>query len=69
VTADEGKGFADRAVAALADALTAGSSNLTELQEPEFDAIRSRGDFRKLVAALEAKAPKPPEVAPPPRPK
>jgi tetratricopeptide (TPR) repeat protein/tRNA A-37 threonylcarbamoyl transferase component Bud32 len=67
VTADEGKAFADLAMAALADAIKAGSSQLKELREPDFDAIRDREDFRMLVADPEAKAAKPREVAPPPR--
>jgi hypothetical protein len=65
VTADEGKVFADQAVAAPADAIKAGSSELKELKEADFDAVRSRDDFKKLLADQEAKTPKPAEVAPP----
>jgi hypothetical protein len=37
-----------------------------ELKEPDFDALRGRPDFQKLVAEVEAKAEKPPATAPPP---
>lgn len=67
VTADDAKAFADQSVIALADAINAGWANLAELKEPDFDAIRDRADCKKLLADLEAKAPKPAEPAPPPR--
>lgn len=59
VTADEAKAFADRAVAALADAVKFGWAVPTELQEPDFDALRGRADFQKLVAEVKAKAEQP----------
>jgi serine/threonine protein kinase/F0F1-type ATP synthase delta subunit len=66
VTAAEAAGFADRAVATLRDAIQAGWGNVAELKESDFDAIRGREDFKKLLAELEAKAEKPPATAPPP---
>jgi serine/threonine-protein kinase len=56
VTADEAKVLADQAIAALRDAVQAGWSWPAELKEPDFDALRGRDDFRKLVAQVEAKA-------------
>jgi hypothetical protein len=56
VTKDETRTFADQSVGALADAVKAGWAELSELKEPDFDAVRSRDDFRKLVADVEAKA-------------
>jgi tetratricopeptide (TPR) repeat protein len=56
VTKDEAAAFADQAVAALRDAFSAGWGWTHELKEPDFDAIRGRDDFRKLVAEVEAKA-------------
>ena len=68
VTADEAKAFANRAAAALADAVKAGWAQPAEMREPDIDAVRDRADFQKLVADLEAKAAKPErEVLPPPR--
>jgi hypothetical protein len=52
VRAAEAKAFADRAVAALAGAVRAGSCEAAELKGPDFDAVRERDDFRKLAAAL-----------------
>jgi hypothetical protein len=46
-------------MAALADAINAGWSELHELKEPDFDALRQRPDFQKLLKELEAKTPKP----------
>ena len=66
VTAAEGAAFADQAVADLRDAIQAGWGQYDELKEPDFDAIRGRDDFTKLLAELEAKAEKPPATAPPP---
>jgi hypothetical protein len=37
------------------------------LKESDFDAVRGRADFQKLVAEVEGKAEKLPETAPPPR--
>jgi hypothetical protein len=57
VTASEAKAFADQAVEALRDALKAGwSSRPAELKGPDFDALRGRDDFRKLLAEAEQKA-------------
>ena len=63
VTKKEAAAFADQAVAALRDAFSGGWGWTNELKEPDFDAIRGRDDFKKLVAEVEAKA------APKPRPK
>jgi serine/threonine protein kinase/tetratricopeptide (TPR) repeat protein len=54
VTAAEGAAFADQAVIALRDAISAGWNMPNELKEPDFDALRGRDDFKKLVAAVEA---------------
>ncbi len=56
VTAAEAKAFADQAVAALRDAMSAGWNRPNELQEPDFDALRGRDDFKKLVTEVEAKS-------------
>ena len=56
MTAAEAAMFADQAVAALADAVKAGWALPSELNEPDFDALRGRDDFRKLVAEVEEKA-------------
>ena len=59
MTAAEAKAFGDQSVAALAAAVKAGSTLPSELKEPDFDALRGRADFQKLVAEVEAKAEKP----------
>ena len=56
VTAAEAAAFADQAVATLRDAIGAGWARREELKEPEFDSLRGREDFKKLVAELEKKA-------------
>jgi serine/threonine protein kinase len=56
VTAAEAAAFADQAVAALGDAFRAGWGNVVELKEPDFYPLRGRGDFKKLLAELEAKS-------------
>lgn len=56
VTTAEAATFADQAVAALRDAISAGVSWPEELKEPDFDALRGLADFPKLVAEVEAKA-------------
>jgi hypothetical protein len=56
VTKDEVRTFADQSFDALADAVKAGWALPCELKAPDFDAVRSRDDFRKLVAEVEAKA-------------
>jgi len=54
VTTAEAATFADQAVASLRDALSAGWGWPDELKEPDFNAIRGRDDFKKLVAEVEA---------------
>jgi tetratricopeptide (TPR) repeat protein len=56
VTAAEAAAFADQAVAPLRDALQAGWGRYEELAEPDFDPLRKRQDFQKLIAEVEAKA-------------
>jgi serine/threonine-protein kinase len=56
VTKAEAAAFADQSVAALRDAISAGWSWPDELKEPDFDALRGRDDFKKLLAELEAKS-------------
>jgi tetratricopeptide (TPR) repeat protein len=56
VTKEEAAAFAGQAVAALANAVTAGWAWPGELKEPDFDALRGRADFQKLVAEVEEKA-------------
>jgi tetratricopeptide (TPR) repeat protein len=55
VTKAEAAAFADQAVAALRDAFSAGYGLLiVQLKEPDFDALRGRDDFKKLLAEVEA---------------
>jgi serine/threonine protein kinase len=56
VTKDEAKTFADQSVTALAAAVKAGWAVPRELKEPDFDALRNRADFRKLLAEVEARS-------------
>jgi tetratricopeptide (TPR) repeat protein len=56
VTKAEAAVFADQAVAFLRDAFSDGWGWLDKLKEPDFDALRGRDDFKKLLAELEAKA-------------
>jgi tetratricopeptide (TPR) repeat protein len=58
VTKDEASRFAHQSVATLADVVKTGWVLPSELNEPNFDAVRSRSDFGKLVAEVEAKAAK-----------
>jgi hypothetical protein len=68
VTKEEARLFADQSVAALAAAVQTGWWALpSELKEPEFDALRGRPDFQKLVAEVEAKTEKPLATAPLPQ--
>jgi serine/threonine-protein kinase len=62
VTTAEAKGFADRSVAALADAIKASwrPAGLDDPKGPDFDALRHREDFRKLLAELAQKSSAPP---------
>lgn len=68
VKAPEAIRFADQAVASLRDAITTGWNGWNgpdELKGPDFDALRGRADFQKLVAEVEAKAAKPRQAAQP----
>ena len=64
LTADEAKEFGDRSVAVLTSVVKAGWALPSELKESDFDALRGRPDFQKLVAEVEAKAEKPAEKQP-----
>src|SRR5262249_30841501 len=55
VTKDEARTFADQSIAVLADAVKVGWALPSELKEPDFDTLRGRADFKKLVAEVEAK--------------
>jgi tetratricopeptide (TPR) repeat protein len=60
---------ADRAMAALRRAVDKGYGDVLRLKASDaYDPLRDRDDFKTLVAALEAKTPKPRDVSPP-RPK
>jgi PAS domain-containing protein len=52
VTKAEAAAFADQAVAALRNAIDAGGNEPSALKEPDFDPLRGREDFQKLVAEL-----------------
>jgi serine/threonine protein kinase/tetratricopeptide (TPR) repeat protein len=56
VTTAEAARFADQAVSSLRDAFSAGWGWPDELKEPDFDPLRKREDFKKLLAEVEAKA-------------
>jgi tetratricopeptide (TPR) repeat protein len=56
VTKAEAAAFADQAVAAFQDAVKAGWRDFHDLKEPDFDPLRGRDDFKKLLAELEAAA-------------
>ena len=61
--------YAGRAVELLGKAVASGFKESGHVaQDSDFDPLRGRADFRKLVADLEAKHPRPAELAPPPRP-
>jgi tetratricopeptide (TPR) repeat protein len=64
VTKAEAAAFADQAVTSARDAFSVGWGRPDELKEPDFDAVRGRADFQKLVAEVQAKAEKPPATAP-----
>lgn len=55
VTKAEATAFADRGVAALAAAVKAGWAKPRELGEPDFDSLRGRAEFQKILADLAAK--------------
>jgi hypothetical protein len=65
VTAAEAASFFDQAVATLRDAITAGWLQSDELKEPDFDALSSRDDFKKLVAELDKELEPKQEIKPP----
>jgi tetratricopeptide (TPR) repeat protein len=79
VTTAEAAAFADQAVAALRDVMfgapvaqlhgevSVDLGWIDELKGLDFDAVRGRPDFQKLVAQVEAKAEKPLATAPLPR--
>ncbi len=56
MTKEEARTFADQSVAALKGAVKLGWALPSELKEPDFDAVRGRAGFRKLVAEVEAKS-------------
>jgi WD40 repeat protein/tetratricopeptide (TPR) repeat protein len=56
VATAEAATFADQAVAALRDTINDSWNWPNELKEPDFDALRGRADFQKLVAEVEAKS-------------
>jgi tetratricopeptide (TPR) repeat protein len=66
VAAAEARTFADQSIAALADAVKVGWALPSELREPDFDALRGREDFQRLVAEVERKAENSRETTPPP---
>ncbi|MHC4140452.1 MAG: tetratricopeptide repeat protein, partial [Planctomycetota bacterium] len=55
VTADEAETFADQSVAALADVIELWDYPI-QLQWPDFDAVRGRPEFQKLLVESEARA-------------
>jgi hypothetical protein len=57
VTTAEVGPFADQAVAALRDAVKAGWAPGDELKGSDFNALRKRDDFQKLVNELSLKSP------------
>jgi serine/threonine-protein kinase len=63
VTAAETRAFADRSVATLADAIKAGwrPAGLDDPKGPDFDVLRPREDFQKLLAELAQQAPAKPK--------
>jgi serine/threonine protein kinase/tetratricopeptide (TPR) repeat protein len=56
VTAVEAAAFADQAVAGIRDAVDAGWNWPNELKEPDFDTLRKRADFQKLLTELETES-------------
>jgi hypothetical protein len=56
VTAAEAATFGEHAMAALRDAFSSGWGWPDELKEPDFDALRGRADFQRLLAEVQAKA-------------
>ena len=66
MTKEEARTFADQSVAALADAVKTGWALPSELKEPDFDSLRGRAQFQRLVAEVEKQAEKSRETTPPP---
>ena len=63
VTKAEAAAFADQAVASLRDAISAGWNWPNELKEPDFEPLRGRDDFQKLLAEMKAMSgPKAPPI-------
>jgi serine/threonine protein kinase/tetratricopeptide (TPR) repeat protein len=58
VRKEEASALADQSVAILSGALKEGWALPSELAEPDFDALRGRADFKKLVEEVGAKAEK-----------
>jgi eukaryotic-like serine/threonine-protein kinase len=56
VTADESKVFTEQSVMALEQAIKQGWGRMDELKGSDFDAVRTRADFQKLLTELESKA-------------
>jgi serine/threonine protein kinase/tetratricopeptide (TPR) repeat protein len=56
VSKDEARTLADQSVAALEKAIKTGWALPSELAEPDFDPLRGRADFQRLVADVRAKA-------------
>jgi serine/threonine-protein kinase len=56
VTATEAAAFADQSVIALRDSIQAGWGLASELKVSDFDALRRREDFQKVLAELQKKA-------------
>ena len=53
---DGAAAFGGQAVAALGDAISTGRNGPGELKEPDFDALRGRDDFKKMLAKVEAES-------------
>ena len=64
VNSTEASAFSKQAVAALQNAIKAGWSQINDLNEPDFDSIRSREDFKDLVSELTNKAKKDKQLKP-----
>jgi serine/threonine protein kinase/tetratricopeptide (TPR) repeat protein len=47
--------YGDRALAALRQAIAKGAKEVSQMQDPRLDPLRSREDFQKLLGELEAK--------------
>jgi tetratricopeptide (TPR) repeat protein len=67
VTAAEAKTFADQSFDALVEVVKTGWAMPGKLKEPDFDAVRGRADFQKLLADAEAKSEMPAKTTSPPK--